>query len=74
VYGGLTEFSREELTILVDSACPVEDFDLPGLKAQIEEMQERLSKEPASDELDRAIALLDRYKSIHTDLAPSSAF
>jgi F-type H+-transporting ATPase subunit epsilon len=74
VYGGLTEFSREELTILADSASSVEDVDLSGLKAQIEEMQERLSKEPARDELDRAITLLDRYKSIHTSLAPSSAF
>lgn len=74
VLGGLAEFSEEELTILADSAGPVEDFDLAGLKARIEEMQQGLSKEPAGDELDRAIARLDHYKSIHLALAPTTAF
>jgi F-type H+-transporting ATPase subunit epsilon len=74
VLGGLAEFSQEELTILADSASSVEDFDLAGLKAQIDEMQESLAKKPAGDELDRAIALLDHYKSIHTTLAPTTAF
>jgi F-type H+-transporting ATPase subunit epsilon len=72
--GGLAECSQEELTILADSAASVEDFDLAGLKAQIEEMQQGLSKEPAGDELDRAIARLDHYKSIHLALAPTTAF
>jgi hypothetical protein len=29
---------------------------------------------PPGDELDRAIALLDHYKSIHVNLAPATAF
>jgi F-type H+-transporting ATPase subunit epsilon len=74
VLGGLAEFSQEELTILADSASSVEDFDLAGLRAQIEEMQESVAKKPPGDELDRAIALLDHYKSIHTSLAPATAF
>jgi F-type H+-transporting ATPase subunit epsilon len=60
VLGGLAEFSQEELTIQADSASSVEDFDLAGLRAQIEEMQESVAKGPPGDEFDRAIALLDR--------------
>jgi F-type H+-transporting ATPase subunit epsilon len=70
----LAEFSQEELTILADSASSVEDVDLAELKAQIDEMQEDLAKKPAGDELDRAVALLDQYKSIHITLAPTTAF
>jgi F-type H+-transporting ATPase subunit epsilon len=74
VLGGLAEFSREELTILADAASSVEDFDLAELKAQIEELQQNLTKQSAGSELDGAIALLDHYKSIHTSLAPATAF
>ena len=74
VLGGLAEFSQEVLTILADSAEPAEDFDVAGLKAKIDEIQESLPKKPAGDELDRAIAQLDHYKSIHVSLAPATAF
>lgn len=74
VFGGLAEFSREALTILAESAESVEELDLAGLKATIEEMQEGLARKPAGDELDRAVALLDHYRSIHTSLAPTTAF
>jgi len=74
VFGGLAEFSKEELTILAQSATSVDDLDLAGLKAQIEEMQEDVTKKPSGDELDRAIARLDHYKSIHTSLASTTAF
>ncbi len=74
VFGGLAEFSRDNLTILAESAAPVEDFDLAGLEAQIGAMQEELAKRPPGDELDRAIARLDHYKSIRISLAPTSAF
>jgi len=74
VFGGLAEFSKDELTILAQSATSVDDLDLAGLKAQIEEMQEDVTKKPSGDELDRAIARLDHYKSIHTSLASTTAF
>jgi len=74
VLGGLAEFSDEVLTILADTAETVEDFDLAGLRAKIDEMQEAVAKEPAGDELDGAIATLDHYKSIHTSLTVTSAF
>ncbi len=74
VFGGLAEFSQAELTILADAATSAEDVDLAELKTRIEEMQEDLTKTPPGDELDRAVALLDQYKSIHINLAPATAF
>jgi len=69
VLGGLAEFSLEELTILADAADPVEDFDLAGLAVQIDEMEKSLTEMTPDDELDRAIVLLDQYKSIHLHLS-----
>jgi len=74
VFGGLAEFSDAELTILADSATSGEDIDLAELKTQIQEMQENLTKTLPGDELDRAVALLDHYKSLHIALAPATAF
>ena len=74
VYGGLAEFANAELTVLADSASSLEDVDLAELKARIDEMQENLAKTAPGDELDRALAVLDHYKSIHIHLAPATAF
>ena len=74
VLGGLAEFSQEDLTILAESATPVGDFDLAGFEAEIEAIQQGLAKQPAGGELDRAIALLDHYKSIRASLLPTTAF
>jgi F-type H+-transporting ATPase subunit epsilon len=74
VFGGLVEFSQERLTILADSASSVEDFDVADLQGWIEEMQTGLTKIQAGDELDRAIAMLDHYKSIRMSLSPATAF
>jgi F-type H+-transporting ATPase subunit epsilon len=74
VLGGLAEFSSEALTVLAESASPVEEFDVAELKDRIDEMQQALAQQPAGDELDRAVARLDHYKSIHTMLTVTSAF
>ena len=74
LYGGLAEFGDEELTILADSASSIEEVDFTELKTRIEEMQRNIQTTPPGDELDRAIALLDHYKSIHITLAPATAF
>lgn len=74
IFGGVAEFSKEELTILAETASSFEDVDLAGLETRIGEMQERLAKTSAGDELDSAIATLDHYKSIHTSLTVTSAF
>jgi len=64
---------KGRLTILAEMASSVEEFDLAGLKAEIEQMQEDLTKQSSGEELDCAIARLDHYKSIHTSLAPTTA-
>ena len=69
VLGGLAEFSQAELTILADSAESVEEFDVAGFAAQIDEMEESLTQTVPGDELDRAVARLDHYKSVHRDLS-----
>jgi F-type H+-transporting ATPase subunit epsilon len=74
VFGGVAEFSQDDLTILAESATSVEDLDLAGLEAEIAEMQESLAKRSPGAELDRAIAQLDHYKSIRMTLAPTAAF
>jgi len=74
ILGGFAEFSQAELTVLAESAWSTDDFDLTGLKAQIDQLQEGLAKQSAGDELDRAIARLDHYKAIHTSFAPATAF
>ena len=72
--GGLAEFSSEELTILADTASPVEEFDVADLTARIEEMQDNLAKISVGEELDRAIEQLDHFKSVHRSLTPTTAF
>jgi len=74
VLGGLAEFSREELTILADTASTVEEFDLADLTARIEQMQDNLAKISIGEELDRAIEHLDHYKSVHKSLTLTTAF
>jgi len=74
LFGGLAEFSQDELTILADSASAVDEVDLAELRGQIEQMQEELARKPVGDELDRAVARLDHYKSIHIALVPTTAF
>jgi F-type H+-transporting ATPase subunit epsilon len=74
IYGGLAEFSHEELTVLADAATSADDVDFTELRTRIDEMQDSLTKTPPGDELDRALAALDHYKSIQTSLAPTSAF
>ena len=74
VFGGLAEFSQDDLTILAEAAASVEDFDLAGLEAEIAERQEGLATESPGAELDRAVARLDHYKSIRRSLVPTTAF
>jgi F-type H+-transporting ATPase subunit epsilon len=72
--GGFAEFSGSELTVLADAASPGDEFDAVGLKARIDELQQSLGRISAGAELDRAIKLLDDYKSLHVALSPATAF
>ena len=71
--GGLAEFSKEELTVLADTASPVEEFDLADLMARIDQMQDNLAKISIGEELDRAIEQLDHYKTVHKSLTLTTA-
>ncbi|HWZ41153.1 MAG TPA: F0F1 ATP synthase subunit epsilon [Bradyrhizobium sp.] len=72
--GGFAEFSGLALTVLADAASSVDEFDAASLKATIDEVQESLGRMSAGPELDRAIKLLDDYKSLHVALSPATAF
>lgn len=74
VRGGVAEFSNEVLTVLAEAVASVEEFDLAGLKAEIEEMQQTLAQTAPGEALDRAVAQLDHYKSIHAMLTLTTAF
>ena len=74
VFGGLAEFAEEELTILADAATSTEELDIAELTSRIEDMKQKVTEMPPGDELDRAVALLDHYKSLHVNLAPATAF
>jgi F-type H+-transporting ATPase subunit epsilon len=69
--GGIAEFSG---SVLADAANPVDEFDTAGLKARIDEVQESIGRISTGEELDRAIKLLDDYKSLHVALSPATAF
>ncbi len=72
--GGFAEFSGSALTVLADDANQADEFDTAGLKARIDEVQASLERISAGEELDRAIRLLDDYKSLHVALSPATAF
>lgn len=74
VFGGLAEFSNEDLTILAESAVHVDEIDPAELQAQIDEMEEGLAAIPAGVELDQAVARLDHYRSIQASLTVTTAF
>lgn len=74
VFGGVAEFSHDDLTILAESATPVADLDLSALETEIAEMQEGLAKQSPGAGLDRAIERLDHYRSIRMTLSPTAAF
>lgn len=59
------------LTVLADG---IDQFDAIGLKAGIDELQDHLGRLSTGDELDRAIRLLDDYKSLHVALSQATAF
>lgn len=74
VLGGIAEFSGDALTILAEFASHVDEFDVAELQARITEIEEGLAGMPISEELDRAVATLDHYKSIQASLAVATAF
>ena len=73
VLGGIAEFSQSILSILADTATPIAEFDALDLKARIEEMDQRVSAGPISDELDREIRTFDHYRALHQYITVTTA-
>jgi F-type H+-transporting ATPase subunit epsilon len=73
VMGGVAEYSNEELTVLANAADRIEDFDVAGLKADIDERERNLSTMAIGQELDREIALIDHYRMLHQSLTVTTA-
>ncbi|MEH2513162.1 F-type H+-transporting ATPase subunit epsilon [Nitrobacteraceae bacterium AZCC 1564] len=75
VLGGLAEVMPDQLTVLAEICKLLDEFDIAGFRAQIDEMEDSLKEMPLGDELDRAIIRLDHYKTLHQQLRlPATAF
>lgn len=68
VMGGIAEVLSDQLTVLADYCELLDEFDIAGFRAQIEEMEESVKEMPLGDELDRTITRLDHYKTLHQQL------
>jgi F-type H+-transporting ATPase subunit epsilon len=73
ILGGVAEFSASSLSVLADSASPIDEFDVAELKAKIEEMERTVPTRSAGDELDREIELLDQYRTLHQYITVTTA-
>jgi F-type H+-transporting ATPase subunit epsilon len=63
VTGGVAEVSERGLTVLADVARTLEELDRARLADVIAEMEAKLA-EKEGDELDRAVARLDHFRSV----------
>lgn len=68
VLGGLAEVSAKGLTVLADSAASVEELDRAKFAAQIADMEKSIAKGEPGNALDREIARLDHFKTLHMQL------
>jgi F-type H+-transporting ATPase subunit epsilon len=68
VLGGYAEVSEKGLTVLADTADSVEGIDQSMITTRITEMEGRVAKMQPGSELDKAIAKLDAFKSVHRHL------
>lgn len=72
VLGGFAEVSAGGLTVLADTADSVEDIDRAMIAARISELESRIAKTDAGNELDRLITRLDHYKQVDRHLTGSA--
>jgi F-type H+-transporting ATPase subunit epsilon len=71
VLGGLAEMSDKGLTVLADVATSLEDLDRAQFAETISEMEGKLAEKDGS-ELDNAVARLDHYKSIQSQVSSTA--
>jgi len=68
VLGGFAEVSANGLTVLADIATAVEDIDRAQLAAQIKELESKVAQMEQGSLLDKEIARLDHFRSVHMEL------
>ena len=73
ILGGVAEFSAASLSVLADSASPIDEFDAAELRAKIEDMERTLPARSVGEELDREIQLLDQYRTLHRSITVTTA-
>ena len=67
VSGGVAEVSERGLTVLADVARTLEELDRSKLADVIADMEAKLA-EKEGDELDRAVARLDHFRSVQQQI------
>jgi F-type H+-transporting ATPase subunit epsilon len=67
VSGGVAEVSERGLTVLADVARTLEELDQSKLADVIADMEAKLA-EKEGDELDRAVARLDHFRSVQQQI------
>ena len=70
---GFAEVNPESLTILADSAVPLDQFDRATLNAMIEETQAQLAAATEDNTRDRLANRLDQLKALDASLAGGHA-
>lgn len=73
VFGGLAEISAKGLTVLAEVATAVGDLDKASLARQIADMEASIAKGAAGSALDREIARLDHFRTLHMQLSATAA-
>ena len=68
VRGGVAEVSSSGLTILAEVAEDASSIDPAMIESRIGELEQRVSKTEAGNELDKLITRLDHYKTVHRHL------
>lgn len=69
VMGGFIEVSPQgTVTVLADAAAAAADFDRAALQTRISEMEASIKAMPQGSLLDNAIAKLDHFKQVDTQL------
>ena len=68
VFGGLAEVSSKGLTVLAEVATSVAELDKAALAKQIADMEAAVAKGEPGSALDREIARLDHFKTLHMQL------
>ena len=69
VFGGFVEVSPTGMTVLADTAVPVDDFDTAALAAAIKDAEEEIADATDDDRRDRTQRRLDQLRAVQAAAA-----